>query len=184
MTPTLLVVSGLPAAGKTTLAAPLAQDLGWPLVTKDDYKGLLYAHLPELPQARGGPLSFALMFHVAGVILAAGTSAVIETHFHRGVSEPHLLGLAGASGARLLQLYCGAPLDTLRARHAARVAAGTRPGIDLPFEHAELPPHAGWSPLDLGAPLLRLDTAQPGTLARARQWVTEQTGEGRRPIAQ
>lgn len=51
MSPTLLVVSGLPAAGKTTLAAPLARALGWPLVTKDDYKGLLYAHLPELPQA-------------------------------------------------------------------------------------------------------------------------------------
>ena len=178
MTPTLLVVSGLPTAGKTILAAPLAQSLGWPLVTKDDYKGLLYAHLPELPQAQGGPLSFALMFHVAGVILAAGTSAVIETHFHRGVSEPHLLRLAGASGARLLQLYCEAPLETLRARHAARVAAGNRPGIDLPFEHAELPPHAGWSPLDLGAPLLRLDTARPGAPGRARQWVAEQTGAG------
>ncbi|KQR41220.1 ATP-binding protein [Deinococcus sp. Leaf326] len=181
MTPTLLVVSGLPAAGKTTLAAPLARTLGWPLVTKDDYKGLLYAHLPELPQAQGGPLSFALMFHVAEVILSAGGSLVLETHFHRGVSEPHLLALAGTSGARLLQVYCGAPLELLRTRHAARVAAGTRPGIDLPFDHADLPPHAGWSPLDLSAPLLRLDTAQPGTLEQARRWVAEQNGEGQSP---
>lgn len=176
MTPTLLVVSGLPAAGKTTLAAPLARALGWPLVTKDEYKGLLYAHLPELAQAQSGPLSFALTYHVAGVILAAGGSAVLETHFYRGLSEPKILALAGASGAQLRQLFCEAPLDTLRARHAARVAAGDRPGIDLPFDHADLPPHAGWAPLDLGAPTLRLDTTQPGTVGRARQWVGEQAG--------
>lgn len=113
------------------------------------------------------------MFHVAGVVLSAGGSAVLETHFHRGISEPEILALAGASGARLCQIFCEAPLATLRTRHAARVAAGERPGIDLPFDHADLPPHAGWSPLDLGAPLLRLDTtrAQEETVAQAQLWL-------------
>ncbi|MFC5848752.1 AAA family ATPase [Deinococcus petrolearius] len=128
MTPTLLVVSGLPAAGKTTLAAPLARSLGWPLVTKDDYKGLLYAHLPELPQAQGGPLSFALMFRVADVVLSAGGSAVLETHFHRGVSEPEILALAERSGARLGQVLCSArrpwtPCARVRPRGSRRAPA-------------------------------------------------------------
>ncbi|WP_221089164.1 AAA family ATPase [Deinococcus aquaedulcis] len=172
--PLLLVLTGLPAAGKSTLGEALARDLQLPFVTKDEYKGLLLARQPDLPRDISGPLSFDLMWHVAGVTLRAGVSTVLETHFYRGVSEAHLLRLAQTHGARLAQVFCTAPLDVLRARHAARVASGARPGIDLPFEHALAPAHWCHTPLDLGpAPCLQLDTAAGDPLPRALAWVRQ-----------
>lgn len=172
MPPTLLVISGLPASGKTHLGSRLAQRLGWPFVSKDEYKAILHAHLPDLTRAQAGPLSFELMYHGAGVVLTAGGNAVLETHFYRGQSEPKILALAGE--ARILQVFCEAPLDELRRRHAERVASGARPQIDRPFDHAALPESACWTPLDLHAPLLCLDTTQPGTVKRALEWVQAQ----------
>lgn len=172
MPPTLLVVSGLPASGKTHLASRLAPRLGWPLATKDEYKAILHAHLPELTRAQAGPLSFDLMYRVAEMVLEAGRSAVLESHFYRGLSEPKIVALAGE--ARLLQVFCEAPLDELRRRHAERVASGARPHIDLPFDHADLPENACWTPLELNAPLLRLDTTEAGAVERAWGWVRAQ----------
>ncbi len=176
MPPRLLVVSGLPAAGKTTLATALSVQLGWPLVTKDDYKMILLdAAAPEHREqeaATNGPLSFALMWHVANVILRANVSVVLETHFYRPQSELRILELTGQHGAKLAQIFCEAPLNELSERHARRVASGKRPGIDRPFEFSSLPPTANWEPLDLGAaPLLRLDTTKPATVERALSWV-------------
>ncbi|SMB88466.1 Predicted kinase [Deinococcus hopiensis KR-140] len=173
VSPTLLVISGLPASGKTHLASQLAPWLGWPLVTKDDYKAILHRHLPDLSHTQAGPLSFELLYRVAAVVLAAGGSAVLETHFHRGVSEAKIHALAGE--ARLLQVFCEAPLDELRRRHTERVTSGARPHIDLPFDHAELPPSACWTPLELNGPLLRLDTTCPDPEETARAWVQANT---------
>ncbi|MDL2342712.1 ATP-binding protein [Deinococcus sp. MIMF12] len=174
MSPTLLVVSGLPASGKTHLGSRLARELGWPLVSKDEYKAILHDHLLGLTRAQAGPLSFELMYHVAGVVLAAGGSVVLETHFYRGMSESKIEGLARAHGAKLVQLFCEAPLNELRRRHAARVASGARPQIDQPFDHAELPERACWTPLALDGPLRRVDTTQPQDTSDLARWVREQ----------
>lgn len=175
MPPTLLVISGLPASGKTHLGSRLARELGWPFVTKDEYKQVLHDYLPDLTRAQAGPLSFSLLWHVTGVILAAGGNVVLEAHFYRGLSEPKIEALAQTHGAKIAQLFCEAPLDELRQRHAARVASGARPHIDLPFDHAELPESACWTPLDLDAPLRRVDTTQPQDPAELARWVREQS---------
>ena len=178
MSPFLLVVSGLPAAGKTTLAAALADTLSWPLVTKDDYKAIVLRGLPDgtLPERsrRAGQLGFELMWQVAHVVLRAGASAVLETHFDRVQAPPFILGLTEEHGAAVRQIYCEAPRPELERRHALRMAAGSRPGIDLPDVHAQLPPTANWEPLDLGdAPCLRLDTTRPATVEHALAWIAQ-----------
>lgn len=172
MSPLLLIVSGLPASGKTTLASHLARELRLPLVTKDEYKQLLCDGLPELPNSAAGPLSFSLLWHGAGVTLAAGVDTLLETHFYRPQSEGEVLRLAERHHARLAQVFCHAPLPELKARHAARVASGVRPRIDFPFDHEDLPPSACWEPLELGdVPLLRLDTTREDAHAQATAWV-------------
>ena len=171
MSPLLLIVSGLPASGKTTLASHLAWELHLPLVTKDEYKQIACDHLPDLPNSAAGPLSFSFMWHVAGVTLAAGVDTLLETHFYRPQSEQEILKLKERHNVRLAQIFCHAPLTELKARHAARVASGVRPRIDFPFNHEDLPESACWEPLDLGGvPLLRLDTMQANAHAEATVW--------------
>lgn len=176
MPPHLLVVSGLPAAGKTTLATALAEQLGWPLVSKDDYKMIVLDNFPAGPVAersrQAGKISFDVMWQVARVILRAGGNVVLETHFDRVLGVPPILQLAHDHDAALSQIFCEAPLPELERRHAERVAAGTRLGIDLPDIHKTLPPTANHGPLELGnVPLLRLDTTKPATIERAVSWV-------------
>ncbi|ULH15472.1 ATP-binding protein [Deinococcus sp. KNUC1210] len=172
--PTLLVVSGLPASGKTTLGTALARQLGWPLVSKDEYKEILHDHLPALTRAEAGPLSFEIMYHVAGTVLAAGGSAVLETHFYLGVSEPKIRALTEASGASVLQVYCSAPLPELQRRHDARVALGEHPHIHQTYSMTELPPRACTEPLALDGPLLRLETTVETAQQQAWEWLQGQ----------
>lgn len=177
MTPFLLVVTGLPAAGKTQLGTHLARSLRWPLVSKDEYKEMLHEALPDLTRAQAGPLSFEIMYHVAGVSLAAGHDVVLETHFYRGISEKIIAALAHRHGARLLQVYCHAPLAELQRRHDERVALGEHPHIhQASLYQQEIPEYACSQPLELDAPLLKLDTTQPGTEGRALTWLRGQLG--------
>ncbi len=174
MPPTLLVITGLPASGKTFLGSRLARRLGWPFVSKDEYKEMLHNHLPGLTRAQAGPLSFEIMYHVAGVSLAAGHDVVLETHFYRGMSEPILMALAQKHRARLLQVFCHAPLDELQRRHDERVALGDHPHIHLPWLYSDgVPAHACSEPLDLTGNLLSLDTTQPGAEELAHGWVKD-----------
>lgn len=175
MSPYLLIISGLPASGKTTLAGQLTQELSWPLVTKDDYKAILLEHTPEALRAESsrqlGKVSFSLMWHVADIILAARGNLVLETHFHPTLSTKHIIELARKHEAQLIQVFCHASLSVLKERHARRVASGKRPYIDMPFEHEELPEDACWEPLDLDSPLLKLDTTLSDSSQRALKWI-------------
>ena len=164
-------MSGLPAAGKTHLGTRLAQVLGLPFVSKDEYKEILHEALPDLTRAQAGPLSFELMYHVAAVALRAGVSCVLETHFYLGVSEGPILTLARHHGAQLLQVHCQGPIELLRARHADRVAAGEHPHIHLPGLWENLPAQACVRPLDLGASVLIVDTTTEVSVQAVADWV-------------
>lgn len=172
----VIVVSGLPASGKTTLATALAEQLSWPLISKDDFKTVLHEHLPQLSPAEAGPLSFALMWRAAEVQLRAEADFILETHFHRPQSEEVLRDLRERFQPALRQIFCHAPLTELQRRHDARVTSGTRPQIDRPFDFAQLLPNWGFVPLDLGegVPLLTLDTTREGTLEQALCWLESQ----------
>ncbi len=180
MPPLLLIVTGLPAAGKTHLGTCLAQALRWPFVSKDEYKEMLHDRLPDLTRAQAGPLSFEIMYHVAGVTLAAGSRVVMETHFYRGVSEQIIAALVQKHGAQLLQVFCHAPTAELVRRHAERVALGEHPHIHQAWlDLTTIPDHACSQPLRLDAPLLQLDTTQSGTDGQALAWVEGHLCTGR-----
>ncbi|MFC4639057.1 AAA family ATPase [Deinococcus hohokamensis] len=172
--PLLLVISGLPAAGKTYLGQRLSRDLGWPLLSRDDFKRVLYAQAPDLPRPVAGTLSFEVMLHAARAILGAGGPVLLESHFWKG-QEPALRALIQDIRAqkhlRAAQLFVQAPVAELQRRHAERVARAEQREIHQPFDHHDLPPEACWYPLDLAVPLLRLDTTRPGAYAQAQAWV-------------
>ena len=71
----LVLISGPPGAGKTTLGAKIAQELGIPFLNKDGIKELLFDTLGWKDRAWSrqlGIASSALLFHMIERQLVAG----------------------------------------------------------------------------------------------------------------
>jgi predicted kinase len=116
--PLLVIVSGAPATGKTTLARTLAMDLRLPLVTNDDLKG-------APADAADDPIDLPTSMRVCGDIaelLEAGAGLVLESNFRCGLSDTELRPLATLSDAALV--HCTANAAVITTRYAERHLRG------------------------------------------------------------
>jgi predicted kinase len=162
--PLLVVVTGMPSAGKTTVADDLAGRLQLPLLAKDAIKESLYETLGAGDVAaseRLGRAAYALLFAQARTLLANRVSLILEANFFRD-QEPEFAALPPH---RLLQLHCEAPLPVLLARYARR---SRHAGHHDAEKIKELPGRfesGVHGPLRLDGELVRLDTTQPVDLA-------------------
>ncbi len=162
--PTLVIVSGAPRSGKTTLAHRLASDLRLPLISKDELKEALADAIgvpPDVPASkRLGAAAYAMLYFVAQQLLEAPTGLIIESNFRRGVSEPELRPLLAWSAAGLIQ--CTAAPEVVLRRYSERHDQGDRHPAHLDTDRAAALADdlsAGrFEPLDLPIPTLVVDT--------------------------
>src|SRR5207302_10807458 len=74
--PLVLIVTGPPASGKTTIGRPLARALALPFLSKDLFEEILFDSLASSDREwsrRIGLASMQLLFRCAEVLLEAGT---------------------------------------------------------------------------------------------------------------
>lgn len=159
--PLLVVVTGPPASGKTTIAEALARKLSLPLVTKDAIKELLFESLGtgDRDWSRAlGRATFAVMFLWLEAELRAGHSVIAEANFDAATAGGEVDRLPPH---RTVQVYCTAPRALVLARYAARTRHPGHLGHSvLPEVEAGLDA-ARWAPLPLEGDLVELNTAQP-----------------------
>ena len=155
--PLLVVVSGAPASGKTTLAQRLAADGALTLLSKDAIKEALADSLghPETVDASGtlGTGAYAAMFAMAARLVESGTSIGLESNFRRGRAEPDLARLAGIADPRVV--HCVADAPTIRRRYEARAPERHAAHLDAARRKDVMRELRGglYDPLDLGWPL-------------------------------
>ncbi|MFF7189930.1 AAA family ATPase [Streptomyces sp. NPDC008222] len=189
-TPTLIVVSGGPGTGKTTLAHELARSLGCPAVIRDEIKqGMVMSH----PGYRGGgddPLNrpaLGAFFGTLKVLLEAQVTLVAEAAFQDRLWRPNLEPLTGLAHLRVIRCTTAADVahdrivrrteeDAHRAAHGDQdlleaIAAGERS-------------LQSFVPISLDVPTLTVDTSngyRPSLrdiTAFARAWARDGASPG------
>ena len=100
MEPSLVIFSGLPGTGKSTLANQLARQLNWPLLCIDDVIG----EVPENAGIAFWDSKVAILLRLTEVQLELGLSVVVDSVF-MNMDRNHAQELARKYQARFLPIY-------------------------------------------------------------------------------
>jgi len=163
--PLLIVVTGRPGSGKTTLAHKLAQEIRCPCLCRDEFKeGLVNtAGSDHAALGKGANLEvYETFFQAIELLLRRGITLVAEAAFQHKLWAPKLEPLQVL--CRLRMVVCTLDPQMGRARfvergladphrqrfHGDRAVQAAREGVALPVGEYE-PPH-------LPAPTLTVDT--------------------------
>lgn len=87
-----ILVTGIPAAGKTTMAEAISERFKLPVISKDAIKELLFDNVGfQLREEKInlGIASMEIMYHVAGQLMKAGQSFILENNFE--YSSEHVI---------------------------------------------------------------------------------------------
>ena len=123
----LVIITGLPGTGKTTLARDLASRYALPLICKDTIKEPMLDVLGSEVSSRAlSDASFAVMFSIARELLSRGHSLILEGNFRSGEHETPLLQTLPASGPTIVQVLCSANEEERRSRLLQRARDPTR----------------------------------------------------------
>jgi glucokinase len=168
----IVMVNGVPASGKSTVARGISDATGWPILSLDTIKNPFLTVLPpgdRLFNRTLGRASYAVIFDLIADA-PAGSSFIIDAWF--GFQPPEVLeqGLARAGISDLAEIWCHAPPETIGARYAARLdqrPAG-HPGTDYVPELIALATRA--APTGL-APCRPVDTTQGLDLPDLTRWL-------------
>ncbi len=162
MTRRLVLVTGPPAAGKSTLARALADALSLPLLSKDVIKETLFDALGV------GDVAWSQKIGAASIELLVTWGrevgdAIIDCNF-----KPSSASRFVTDDVVIVEVFCRVPSDVARARFEAR----TRHPGHCDAERA--PEVAQWveqsAPLGLG-PVLEVDTTTAVDVAAVVAWV-------------
>ena len=164
--PFLVLVTGAPGSGKTTLGQNLARELRLPLLTKDRLKTSLADMLgasDRTASQRLTGIAFRQLYALVADQISLGVGVILEANLYRGAAEADVEPFVSTS--RLMQIHCMTSFETSAARFIARASDPDRHWSFLDhervveLERGECPePWSQAQPLDLPIPLLEVDT--------------------------
>lgn len=121
--PRLLIINGLPASGKSTLARKVAPALGLPLHSKDVIKELLFDQLGWGDRERSkqlGSAAWELIWAITYETLRGGGSLAIESNFDAARAADRIETWRREFPFHLIELHCRAEREVLVTRFRDR----------------------------------------------------------------
>jgi predicted kinase len=166
--PLLIIISGPPGAGKTTLAHWISQELRLPLIYRDGLKETLFESLGWSDREwsrRLGRASYDLLHYVLETHIGFGHSCIVESNFEAAFANTSFQQLRQKYAFEPFQIQCVADPDALMRRCNQRVRSGQRhPGhadeLDYPESVPDLPKEQQivQGKIDIGGAYVVLDT--------------------------
>jgi len=157
----IVLLSGYPASGKSTLAAQLASELGFALISKDQILATIFATLSDHPGdqsllLRSGQAAWAVFWHLA----SRCPDVVLDTNlkFADAYEREQVSKLAGT----IVEVRCQVPLALAQRRYAER--AKLRPGAQRFSELTDVQAGRYAQAIGVGT-LLPVDTSAPVDVA-------------------
>ncbi|MEV7715833.1 AAA family ATPase [Streptomyces sp. NPDC088184] len=170
-----VVISGLPGSGKSALARSLAERLSLPLIDKDVILESLYDSLGVGDHAWRSRLSRA-SDDIMLALAADARRAVLDNWWHHDTAPGRLQSLADL----LIEVHCdcdvalAAERFQARTRHRGHLDPQLTPRQVAERVAAVRATYPG--PLNLGGPLLTVDTSRPADIAEIAEKIARILG--------
>ena len=163
--PFLIIVSGPPSTGKTTLAQAISQKFNLPLITKDGIKEILFDTIGWKDRQwsqKLGSASFSLLHYFLDSFMPIGQSIVIEGNFKPEFESQEILSRLNQFEYSSLQIMCQCDGQVLFERFKQRSESGQRhPGHCDTGNYNELKPDllkGKYEPLDINSQIIIFDS--------------------------
>jgi predicted kinase len=163
--PRLVVVTGRPASGKTTLAHRLSREIKYPLLSRDElkegYVNTMRIQHSQLDHATGLHI-YETFFELIDLLISRGISFIAEAAFQNKLWKPGLLHLSDKAEIRII--VCEVPPDLARHRFVNRLLSDPERERfhgdgSLIAEQAGLLTEA-YEPVNMNVPALTVDTSE------------------------
>ncbi len=169
--PVIVIISGPPCVGKTTLGKRLAVQLHLPFLYKDGVKERLFDRLGwgSLDWSKLLSLaSYDMLFYFLESLLEVGLSSLVEANFKAEEASPKFLELKERYPYIPFQIQCYAEGQVLLERFRARALSADRhPGhLDAQNEDhlRQLLLKGKHEPMMIGGPIFEIDMTDPAAI--------------------
>ncbi|MBQ4160388.1 MAG: ATP-binding protein [Clostridia bacterium] len=118
----LIIIAGMPSAGKTTLARKLSEQFGYPILEKDEMKEMLFDHLGYADRIEKRKLDYAsnaILLQTTEKLLQKGVSLIIVNNFRSDAAKT-VQAMISRCGCKCVNVFLGGDADVLYQRYVER----------------------------------------------------------------